>query len=381
MWRGSSPRTHAINHRTRLTSHLRLIRCQCSQNGCSWSGVPSGRAHEDAQTLDKIRLRPTSPASLPVRTTRWSGNRWRGSAGGLEERWGKKGREDREGSGKTRVRGDELPRSACPSTLRQVARYLSSFPAACQLFPFKWPTPAPSPCGIKTTLSYSSFDSILLPILPWTPCCDSAESAINTCVRRYRVEGWLVRRSNGRVTIVSGEGAQLSAGLYDHQFALSLARCVSSRVAGPCASSPVFDRVPLNQDARERGSGEARTSVEEDGPSTSGGVLRLNESDRAAWYDPPTRSISSSRTCSTTRARSIWGPSHLRGRDSPRIQDPSSRRVIAGLLEPPCCASSLESTFCSGVDSQNDVPDVAGVGTGGAHPRAASSFLRKRGRG
>ncbi|KAJ7141050.1 hypothetical protein C8R44DRAFT_240238 [Mycena epipterygia] len=80
------------------------------------------------------------------------------------------------------------------------------------------------------------------------------------------------------------------------------------------------------------------------------GALCITESDRVAWYDPPTRSISSSRAWSATRARSIWGPSHLRGRNPPRIQDTSSRRVIAGLLEPPCCASSLEYPLRSGVE-------------------------------
>ncbi|KAJ7141023.1 hypothetical protein C8R44DRAFT_240135 [Mycena epipterygia] len=73
-------------------------------------------------TLLPQRLRTKSPASLPIRMTRWSGIRWRERVLEGVFRSGEERREDREGSGKARVRGDELLRYVCPSTHRGTAR-------------------------------------------------------------------------------------------------------------------------------------------------------------------------------------------------------------------------------------------------------------------
>ncbi|KAJ7140989.1 hypothetical protein C8R44DRAFT_239833 [Mycena epipterygia] len=178
--------------------------------------------------------------------TRWSGNRWRERVlegvlrSGGERRAGK----TEKAEGRYDYAGTSFP---VTHAHRRAARPFQLHPDS--LFSSRRPTPAPSPSGIKgCPLTLPSTRAYIYPTLA-------------RCVSRrqrttHRGLAGASRSTQQRSSFDRGAGGQGSA----NQLALSLARCVSSRVAGPCASSRVFDRVPLNQDAREGGSGEAHPS-------------------------------------------------------------------------------------------------------------------------
>ncbi|KAJ7141074.1 hypothetical protein C8R44DRAFT_866733 [Mycena epipterygia] len=188
------------------------------------------------------------------------------------------------------------------------------------------------------------------------------------------------------------------AGLCDHQFALSLARSLrlQSRRRTLRLEPRRRSNLALNQDAREEGSGEAhilppvqprtrwlplraiaachwitravRNHKRVEGPSASGRALRLNGIHRFACLlvgDPSPWSVQLGAEPSPAKPRSSANSRHI---ESQAYRWPVENQPANAHLRPDLRLGPSPRTMC---ETYN----------GGAHPRAASSFLRKRRRG